>query len=78
MKAAVLRAYGAPLTTQEVTTGSLSDRAVRVRTVASGVCHSDLHTADGDVPFLLPAILGHEGAGVVDARRNPGSERSHC
>jgi S-(hydroxymethyl)glutathione dehydrogenase/alcohol dehydrogenase len=66
MKAAVLRAYGAPLTTQEVTTGSLSDRAVRVRTVASGVCHSDLHTADGDVPFLLPTILGHEGAGVVE------------
>jgi S-(hydroxymethyl)glutathione dehydrogenase/alcohol dehydrogenase len=67
MKAAILRAYGEPLTTEEVTTsGSLSPRAVRVRTVASGVCHSDLHTADGDVPFLLPTILGHEGAGVVE------------
>jgi S-(hydroxymethyl)glutathione dehydrogenase / alcohol dehydrogenase len=66
MKAAILRAYGEPLTTEEVTTGPLGDRAARVRTVASGVCHSDLHTADGDVPFLLPTILGHEGAGVVE------------
>ena len=34
--------------------------------MASGVCGSDLHTADGDVPFLLPTILGHEGAGIVE------------
>lgn len=66
MKAAILRAYGEPLTTEQVTTGSLGTRAVRVRTIASGVCHSDLHTADGDVPFQLPTILGHEGAGVVE------------
>jgi S-(hydroxymethyl)glutathione dehydrogenase/alcohol dehydrogenase len=67
MKAAVLRAYGEPLTTENVsTTRPLHDRAVRVRVVASGVCGSDLHTADGDVPFLLPTILGHEGAGVVE------------
>ena len=62
MRAAILRAYGEPLTTEEVTTGPLGDRAVRVRTFASGVCHSDLHTADGDIPFLLPTILGHEGS----------------
>ena len=66
MKAAILRGYGESLTTEQVTTGPLGDRAVRVRVVASGVCHSDLHTADGDVPFLLPTILGHEGAGVVE------------
>jgi S-(hydroxymethyl)glutathione dehydrogenase/alcohol dehydrogenase len=34
---------------------------------ASGVCHSDLHTLDGIQPFALPVILGHEGAGVVEA-----------
>jgi S-(hydroxymethyl)glutathione dehydrogenase/alcohol dehydrogenase len=39
---------------------------VRVRVVASGVCHSDLHTAVGDVPLPLPTILGHEGAGIVE------------
>jgi len=40
---------------------------VLVRTVASGVCHSDLHFVDGYYPFPTPAILGHEAAGVVEA-----------
>jgi S-(hydroxymethyl)glutathione dehydrogenase/alcohol dehydrogenase len=40
---------------------------VLVRTVASGVCHSDLHFVDGLYPFPAPAILGHEAAGVVEA-----------
>ena len=34
---------------------------------ASGVCHSDLHTLDGTHPYPLPVVLGHEGAGVVEA-----------
>jgi len=38
-----------------------------VRTVASGVCHSDLHFVDGYYPFPTPAILGHEAAGIVEA-----------
>src|SRR6185503_18329287 len=42
-------------------------REVLVRTVASGVCHSDLHFVDGYYPFPTPAILGHEAAGIVQA-----------
>jgi S-(hydroxymethyl)glutathione dehydrogenase/alcohol dehydrogenase len=37
-----------------------------VRTVASGVCHSDLHFVDGLYPYPPPAILGHEAAGIVE------------
>lgn len=40
---------------------------VRVRLVATGVCHTDTITRDGDLPLPLPGVLGHEGAGVVDA-----------
>ncbi len=39
---------------------------VRVRLVASGLCRSDLHAYEGHVPVPLPAVLGHEGAGVID------------
>jgi Zn-dependent alcohol dehydrogenase len=39
---------------------------VRVRLVASGVCHSDLSVVDGTIPFPTPVVLGHEGAGVVE------------
>ena len=44
-------------------------REVLIRTAASGVCHSDLHLVDGDGRFPLgePYVLGHEGAGVVEA-----------
>ena len=40
---------------------------VRVRMTASGVCHSDLHVRDGDWPRPGPVVMGHEGAGVVEA-----------
>ena len=40
---------------------------VLVRIAASGVCHSDLHALDGTLPVPLPTVLGHEGAGVVEA-----------
>ena len=42
---------------------------VRVRYGASGVCHSDLHCVDGEWTVPLPLVLGHEGAGTVEARR---------
>jgi S-(hydroxymethyl)glutathione dehydrogenase/alcohol dehydrogenase len=38
-----------------------------VRTVAAGVCHSDLHFQNGSYPYPLPSVLGHESAGVVEA-----------
>ena len=40
---------------------------VQVRIQAAGVCHSDLSVIDGTIPFPAPAVLGHEGAGVVEA-----------
>jgi S-(hydroxymethyl)glutathione dehydrogenase/alcohol dehydrogenase len=40
---------------------------VRVRVLASGICHSDLNVLDGTAPVPPPVVLGHEGAGVVDA-----------
>ncbi|GAA1583349.1 S-(hydroxymethyl)glutathione dehydrogenase/alcohol dehydrogenase [Actinoplanes couchii] len=44
---------------------------IRVRMTAAGICHSDLHTVNGDWPMGRRLVLGHEGAGVVD-RVGPG------
>jgi alcohol dehydrogenase, propanol-preferring len=69
MRAAVLRRFGEPLTLEEVPVPTPSRGEVLVRIHASGVCHTDLHTADGEWPVkpATPLILGHEGAGVVAA-----------
>ena len=67
MKAAVFHGAGKPLTIEQVDIAKPIGREVLVRTVASGVCHSDLHFIDGYYPFPAPAILGHEAAGVVEA-----------
>src|SRR5690349_15061141 len=40
---------------------------VKVRMVAAGVCHSDLSVVNGTIPHPLPIVLGHEGAGIVEA-----------
>ncbi|MEV7071344.1 Zn-dependent alcohol dehydrogenase [Streptomyces sp. NPDC093990] len=40
---------------------------VRVAVAAAGLCHSDLSVVDGTIPFPVPVVLGHEGAGVVEA-----------
>ena len=63
----MLRAFGAPLRVEEVELEPPRGAEVLVRYAASGVCHSDLHAAQGVHPTPLPAILGHEGAGVVEA-----------
>ena len=67
MKAAVLREVNQPLAIEEVSTGTPGPREVLVRTAAAGVCHSDLHFQNGSYPYPLPAVLGHESAGVVEA-----------
>jgi S-(hydroxymethyl)glutathione dehydrogenase/alcohol dehydrogenase len=67
MKAAVLREVGKPLQIEEVRIGKPGPREVLLRTVAAGVCHSDLHFVEGSYPHLLPAVLGHESAGIVEA-----------
>src|SRR2546422_3102363 len=65
MKAAVFHGPNKPLTIENVEIAKPIGREVLVRTVASGVCHSDLHFVDGFYPFPAPAILGHEAAGIV-------------
>ena len=66
-RAAVLREVGVPLTVEELTLGPLGPTDVLVRIVASGLCHSDLEIMDGRLRAPLPIVLGHEGAGVVEA-----------
>jgi S-(hydroxymethyl)glutathione dehydrogenase/alcohol dehydrogenase len=67
MQAAVMRAYNAPLSLEEVRVDDPGPGEVLVRTVASGICHSDLHVIEGSLPVPPPCILGHEPAGVVEA-----------
>src|SRR6202789_2413663 len=66
MKAAVFHGPNHPLSIQDVETDNAQEREVLVRTVASGVCHSDLHFVDGFYPYPAPAVMGHEAAGVVE------------
>ncbi len=66
MKAAVFHGPKQPLMIEDVEIDSPQDREVLVRTVASGVCHSDLHFIEGLYPYPAPAVLGHEAAGVVE------------
>jgi alcohol dehydrogenase, propanol-preferring len=70
MKAAVLHEFKQPLTFEEVDPGRPADHEVLIAVEACGVCHSDLHVADGDWPQLSrivkkPLILGHEIVGSV-------------
>jgi propanol-preferring alcohol dehydrogenase len=69
MKAAVVRTFGKPLTIEEVPIPAPKRGEVLIKVIATGVCHTDLHAADGDWPARppLPFIPGHEGAGVVAA-----------
>ena len=69
IEAAVFRKVHEPLTIETVDIDKPLGREVLVRTVATGVCHSDLHVVDGQGRFPLdrPIVLGHEGAGVVAA-----------
>ena len=67
VRAAVLRAAGVPVEVESLTLAEPRAGEVRVRILASGVCHSDLHVRDGEWPRPTPIAMGHEGAGVVEA-----------
>ncbi|WP_417609687.1 Zn-dependent alcohol dehydrogenase [Parasphingorhabdus sp.] len=67
MKAAVLVETGKPLVIEEVMISKPGPHEVLIRTAACGLCHSDLHFIDGSYPHPLPAIPGHEAAGIVEA-----------
>lgn len=66
MKAAVFHGPHQPLTIEEVEIDRPMAHEVLVRTVACGVCRSDLHFVEGLYPLTPPAILGHEAAGIVE------------
>jgi len=68
IRAAVLEAFGRPLEVQELDLAEPKPGEVLVRLAACGVCHTDLFTASGADPSgYSPTVLGHEGAGVVEA-----------
>lgn len=69
MKAAVVHEFGKPLVIEEVSVPEPGDGQILVKIEASGVCHTDLHAAEGDWPVKpkLPFIPGHEGVGYVAA-----------
>lgn len=66
MKAAVFREVGKPLEIEDVQISKPGPREVLIRTVAAGVCHSDLHFIEGLYPAQTPMVLGHESAGIVE------------
>lgn len=68
MKAAVVRAFGAPLVIEERPDPEPGPGQVRVRVEASGLCHTDIHAAHGDWPVKPrpPFVPGHEGVGLVE------------
>jgi S-(hydroxymethyl)glutathione dehydrogenase/alcohol dehydrogenase len=66
IRAAVLEQTGGPLTIAELDLAPPGPEEVLVRLGASGVCHSDWNAIDGTAETPCPAVLGHEGAGVVE------------
>jgi aryl-alcohol dehydrogenase len=65
--AAVLRHRGGPLTLEELDIESLGPHEVLVRLVSSGICHTDLGVIAAHQAHDTPIVLGHEGAGIVEA-----------
>ena len=67
-KAAIAWGPGQPLSIEEIDVMAPQKGEVRVRIVASGVCHTDAFTLSGDDPEgIFPCVLGHEGGGIVES-----------
>ena len=67
MKAAVCYEFGQPLVIEDVALDPPEEGEVQVRLAACAVCHSDIHYAEGAWGGTLPAVYGHEAAGIVEA-----------
>jgi S-(hydroxymethyl)glutathione dehydrogenase / alcohol dehydrogenase len=67
VRAVVLEEIGRPALVRELELIEPRAGEVRVRMLASGVCHSDLHVRDGEWDRPTPIVMGHEGAGIVEA-----------
>jgi aryl-alcohol dehydrogenase len=66
-RAALLREVGAPLEIEDVQMSAPREGEILVRMRGVGICHTDISAAHGVIPIPLPAVLGHEGSGVVAA-----------
>jgi alcohol dehydrogenase, propanol-preferring len=73
MKAGVVHAFGKPLTIEEVPIPTPGPGELLIKVIATGVCHTDLHAADGDWPGRpsLPVIPGHLAKATDPGDRNP-------
>src|SRR6185369_14837157 len=67
MKGAVCYSADRPVVIEDVQVRDPGPGEVRVAIKAAGLCHSDLSVIDGTIPYPMPVVLGHEGAGIVDA-----------
>ena len=66
INAAVMREMGGPLTIEELDIAPPKENEVLIKTVASGICHSDYSVLHGVLKSPLPVVLGHEGAGIIE------------
>ena len=66
-QAAICRGHDHPFTIEQVELADLAPDELLVRVVACGICHTDLAVRDEQLPVPLPVVLGHEGAGIVEA-----------
>jgi S-(hydroxymethyl)glutathione dehydrogenase / alcohol dehydrogenase len=66
MKAAVCRTFKKPLTIEDIQLAAPGPSDIKVRIKACGICHSDIHFIEGAWGGTLPAVYGHEGAGIVE------------
>lgn len=66
-RAAVLNKVNEPMTVDTLEMAALAPADVLVRIKASGLCHTDLEVIQGSLAYPLPIVLGHEGAGIVEA-----------
>ena len=75
MKAAVLNQIPGELVIEDVTVDKPGPNEVLIQTVHAGLCHSDLHFMEGHWETKLPAVMGHESAGIVQA---VGQDVAYC
>ncbi|MBM3132939.1 MAG: alcohol dehydrogenase, partial [Chloroflexi bacterium] len=66
VRAAVLYEVKRGPVVEEITLDDPQQGEVLVKMAATGICHTDLHVIKGDTPNLLPVVMGHEGAGIVE------------
>jgi Zn-dependent alcohol dehydrogenase len=66
MKAAVCYEFGKPLVVEEIKIDPPQTGEIKVKLAACAICHSDIHYIEGAWGGLLPAVYGHEAAGIVE------------